>query len=86
MRAIRAIALTGCVLLAACGDDNDSHSDIKDDDVPVDMTPWTIVANFDGYPNLSVRCVGSDRVYTTTRQSDMLIVVPNSPDCREGDG
>lgn len=81
-----AVVLVALTVAAGCGDANDSHSDISDDDVEVDMTPWTLVANFDDFPNLSVRCVGGDKVYTTTRASDMLVVVPNSPDCRDGEG
>lgn len=72
--------------LTACGGEDDSHSDINDDDVAIDMTPWTVYANYDGYPNVAVRCSGADRMFTTTRSDTPLIVVPNAADCREEGG
>jgi len=84
---IAVVALAGFAWVASgCSEANDSHSDISDDDIDVDMTPWTIVANFDGYPNVAIRCAGADRLYTTTRSDNPLIVVPNAADCRGGGG
>lgn len=72
--------------VTGCGDANDSHSDINDDEVPIDMTPWTLVANYDGYPNVAIRCAGPDRMFTTTRSDSPLIVIPDATACRDGEG
>ncbi|HEX5015977.1 MAG TPA: hypothetical protein VFX15_00150 [Actinomycetes bacterium] len=72
------------LILVGCSTENKPTDDLSDDLGTYDETGWTIVMNFDEFPNVGYRCIGGDKVYTTTRQSDGLVVVPNSPDCRDG--
>lgn len=79
------LAAMAMLALISCGGDDDSHSDINDDNIDVDMTPWTLLANYDGFPNVAIRCDGVNRLYATTRLDNPLIVVPNSPNCQPED-
>lgn len=71
-------------LVTACGTENSPTDDLSDQQGVYDHTGWTVVANFDEFPNIGYRCIGSDKVYSTTRIALPLVVVPNSPDCRDG--
>jgi hypothetical protein len=83
---IKRFALFGFIVLAACGGTQNKPTDDLSDELGVyDETGWTIVLNFDEFPNIGYRCIGGDKVYVNTRQSDGMQVVPNSPDCQDGD-
>ena len=81
------LAIVGlCVFgwfVTGCSSANKPTDDIDDDLGTYDETGWTIVLNFDEFPNVGYRCVGGDKVYVTTRDSDSLIVVANHPECQE---
>lgn len=80
-----ALAILAVTLVtAACGTENSPTDDLSDEEGVYDHTGWTVVANFDEFPNIGYRCIGSDKLYTTTRIAMPIVVVPNSPDCRQG--
>lgn len=83
----RPIAATTIALalasIAGCTE-NKPTDDLPDDQAAYDETGWTVVLNYDEFPNVGYRCIGADKVYVTTREADPLDVVPNSPDCSEG--
>jgi hypothetical protein len=82
---IKRFALFGFIVLAACDTQNKPTDDLSDELGVYDETGWTVVLNFDEFPNIGYRCIGGDKVYVNTRQSDGMQVVPNSPDCQDGD-
>lgn len=82
MRFLFVVVLVALLLLGCT--ENTPTDDLSDDAGVYDETGWTVVLNFDEFPNVGYRCIGSDRVYVTTRIALPLIVVPNSPDCRQG--
>lgn len=84
---ITIVALAGFLWVATGCTENKPTDDISDDSAEYDDTGWTVVLNYDEFPNIALRCFGPDRVYVNTRQSDMMQVIPDHPSCREpGDG
>lgn len=75
--ALAAASIAGCT-------ENKPTDDLGDDVAIYDETGWTVVLNYDEFPNVGYRCIGSDKLYVTTREADPVDVVPNSPDCRDG--
>jgi hypothetical protein len=80
-----AIVCFAVLALAACGDDETPRTDLDENNIDLISTPWTVYANYDEFPNVAVRCDGSTRMYTTTRASDALELVPDHELCQGGD-
>lgn len=80
-----AIIAVVAVALTACDETPTPRQDLNEDEVDLVETPWTVYANYDEFPNIAVRCDGSTRMYTTTRSSDALEIVPNHELCQGGD-
>lgn len=79
-----ALAATALVVLASCGEYNDKRGR---GDAPVASTDDTpaVVVNFpDLFMNVAFKCLGSNGIYTHTREG-APIVVPNDTNCRNGD-
>ena len=73
------------VLLAGCSDTETPRTDLDENNIDLISTPWTVYANYDEFPNVAVRCDGTTRMYTTTRVSDALELVPDHELCQGGD-
>ena len=73
------------LLLVGCSDTETPREDLDEDNVDYVATPWTVYGNYDEFPNVAVRCDGSTRMYTTTRESSALNLVPDHELCQGGD-
>jgi hypothetical protein len=84
---IGAVVVVVClvILLVGCSDTETPRQDLDENDVDYVATPWTVYGNYDQFPNVAVRCDGSTRMYTTTRASDSLEIVPDHELCQGGD-
>ena len=85
LAAVCAVAIL-LMLLVGCSSTPDPATDLDEDNIFLVETPWTVYANYDEQPNVAVKCDGTTRMYTTTRGSDALHLVPNHELCQGGDG
>jgi hypothetical protein len=75
---------TMVALAAGCSAYNDDRGK---GDAPVgstDDSPAAVINFPDGFANVARKCDGSTAIYTHTREA-APVVVPNSPECREGE-
>jgi hypothetical protein len=78
------LALFGLGSLTSCAEDPKPLDDLPESEATYDREPRKVYVNYDAFPNVVTWCDGANQIYATTRASDSLTIVADSPNCQDG--